>query len=1204
MIERIKITVSFLCTLTTCLVFGISPAIADRAIPEKQVAVQGADKGRPGANVHQLATEVEKLIKEVENSTLTCPTRNSIVRRLRELDDALRSGNPSAAQAMALAWRQHAWSLQSGKVVYPELGSSLQNQLREISEQIGTGWSPKPGPTMKWKPLPICDTSTGDAASASGDVVGGYTPTAATDVQADIEIFLTTAFQYVPVVGNLLAGLTQLLWPQGPDAEINNMQAMVKQAAYDQVSTELTGIGEALAGASADPEAGSWNQTVANWRIYCEAQPQGYDSYNCYNQARETLWGMWNGINVNTFIKSRNSFQQNTAEVSQLDLLPLYAQYENLYVAFLRDGILLHKYWDDNTTMDPKWSNLDNNVAATSMDQELDSANTAYGVGYVDQVFTTGLNQQPSAASDWRTRNEYLRNLTLSVLDARDVWKYQDPRAYPGTVQGGTVPGGVKLTRMIYTYPTGHMQVQPTLPYNVAGPLKEITTWTKQMQDGGTTVYNVLSSMQATTPPLLGPAQSGAITGVTTPPTTTAKYYNLTAAGPISEVKTQSDVSGCIGKQDKVPAWIGFYWAAGGHSDNGTYESFRDTNVLQYDGHVLATGQIVSSYSVGNCGGTIADSVVFGFRYADSFNATSGEVEGVASGKCIRLPSWTKGTQAEIYTCNQPPANDQIWSYDPALEQISVTNPAEFTDTDPNPNNSGKLCLDAAGSSTARYTPVVINSCDDGAITSWSTSGGFIPLVTTSPHTGTYAAQLGKTVPINASSTMTQRVTVPSGASALSFWYQPHCAGSIANEQIQMQIRDTSNNTLANVLNVCSNSGVWTNVTFDTSVYAGQTVALWFNAHDDGAAGTPNYFLLDDIALTGYTPEQNVVQDPDFETGNFTNGVSSQRWTIEAVGADKAKIINKKSGLALEVSGYSATNGAKLILEPYAGGTAQQWKTHSPLTGEIHGIGSGRCVDVPNYSTTPGTQVQIYDCHGNWAQQWTYNPTTKELIYAYAPTLCLEARNGGTTAGTPVQINTCTGALEQQWTLHGDGYAISNDKSGLVLDVPGGATANNTLLQLNTANSSQGQLWSRTSRQGGALHAVGAKKCLDLSTTGIPVINSCATPLSTAQTWTYHPISQTFTVASPSGTMCLDAPGAPENPAVVISECSGAASQHWLRMFSNVGYPTVTNVNSGLLLDLTGTTVGATVQLSKQPTDNNGNLLAPTSNEVWVWSPD
>src|SRR5205814_1967810 len=88
----------------------------------------------------------------------------------------------------------------------------------------------------------------------------------------------------------------------------------------------------------------------------------------------------------------------------------------------------------------------------------------------------------------------------------------------------------------------------------------------------------------------------------------------------------------------------------------------------------------------------------------------------------------------------------------------------------------------------------------------------------------------------------------------LTFWYQPHCPDSLTYDQIQMQVRSTSGATLATVLNVCSNSGAWTQVSFDLTPYAGQTVVLWFNDHDDGYPTDPTYFLLDDVAVSGSTP--------------------------------------------------------------------------------------------------------------------------------------------------------------------------------------------------------------------------------------------------------------------------------------------------------------------------------------------------------------
>jgi bacillopeptidase F (M6 metalloprotease family) len=64
-----------------------------------------------------------------------------------------------------------------------------------------------------------------------------------------------------------------------------------------------------------------------------------------------------------------------------------------------------------------------------------------------------------------------------------------------------------------------------------------------------------------------------------------------------------------------------------------------------------------------------------------------------------------------------------------------------------------------------------------------------------------------------------------------------------------VQVRNTAGTTLATVMNVCSNSGVWTQRTFNLASYAGQTVVLWFNVHDDGWPTDPSYMLVDDILV-------------------------------------------------------------------------------------------------------------------------------------------------------------------------------------------------------------------------------------------------------------------------------------------------------------------------------------------------------------------
>ena len=146
---------------------------------------------------------------------------------------------------------------------------------------------------------------------------------------------------------------------------------------------------------------------------------------------------------------------------------------------------------------------------------------------------------------------------------------------------------------------------------------------------------------------------------------------------------------------------------------------------------------------------------------------------------------------------------------------------------------------------------VVNGGFENGTLGGWSASGAFTPRISTTAHSGTYSVQVGSTAAVNGDSTLTQTVAVPAGTSSLTFWYQPHCPDTIIYDQIQMQIRSTAGATPATVLNVCSNSGAWTQVSFNPSSYAGQTVVLWFNDHDDGYAGDPTYFLLDDVALGG-----------------------------------------------------------------------------------------------------------------------------------------------------------------------------------------------------------------------------------------------------------------------------------------------------------------------------------------------------------------
>jgi hypothetical protein len=143
---------------------------------------------------------------------------------------------------------------------------------------------------------------------------------------------------------------------------------------------------------------------------------------------------------------------------------------------------------------------------------------------------------------------------------------------------------------------------------------------------------------------------------------------------------------------------------------------------------------------------------------------------------------------------------------------------------------------------------------------------------------------------------------------------------------------------------------------------------------------------------------------------------------------------------------------------------------------------------------------------------------------------------------------------------------------------PSAATAN--AVQANIVAAGYGTGGS-SGGSTGALHAVGAGKCLDdpNSTTTLGTqqqIWDCSGGAN--QTWT-HTSSNQFTLTVGGSTLCLDAngQGTTQGTKVIIWSCNGQSNQQW-----NVNANgTITGAQSGLCLDVTGasTADGALAQL-------------------------
>jgi poly(hydroxyalkanoate) depolymerase family esterase len=207
------------------------------------------------------------------------------------------------------------------------------------------------------------------------------------------------------------------------------------------------------------------------------------------------------------------------------------------------------------------------------------------------------------------------------------------------------------------------------------------------------------------------------------------------------------------------------------------------------------------------------------------------------------------------------------------------------------------------------------------------------------------------------------------------------------------------------------------------------------------------------------------------------------------------------------------------------------------------------------------------------------------------------------TAISPLQIHATDSASGQTLTYTATGLppGLSISSSGLISGTPSsGGTFTTTVSATDTTGASGSASFSWTvsgagSGSTGALHAVGAGKCLDdpNSTTTLGTQQQIYTCSGGAnQTWTHNAVGE-LTVTVGGTTMCLDAngQGTTAGTKVIVWSCNGQTNQQW-QLNSN---GTVTGVQSGLCLDVTGasTANGALVELW---TCNGG------SNQQWTLS--
>jgi hypothetical protein len=174
--------------------------------------------------------------------------------------------------------------------------------------------------------------------------------------------------------------------------------------------------------------------------------------------------------------------------------------------------------------------------------------------------------------------------------------------------------------------------------------------------------------------------------------------------------------------------------------------------------------------------------------------------------------------------------------------------------------------------------------------------------------------------------------------------------------------------------------------TVTDSTYVGGQIALlcskWINVQFDnvavvstGSSGfnpTTTYKIINrNSGLALEIPGSSTTEGTTLDQNTYT-GAKNQLWNLIAQGSGSYRIVNVNSGLVLDDLNKATTNNAPVGQWASNGGTNQEWIcTLSAGYYTIKNVYSGLVLDVYQKSTAAGAKVDQYASNGGTNQQWS-----------------------------------------------------------------------------------------------------------------------------------------------------------------------------------------------------------------------------------------
>jgi hypothetical protein len=263
-------------------------------------------------------------------------------------------------------------------------------------------------------------------------------------------------------------------------------------------------------------------------------------------------------------------------------------------------------------------------------------------------------------------------------------------------------------------------------------------------------------------------------------------------------------------------------------------------------------------------------------------------------------------------------------------------------------------------------------------------------------------------------------------------------------------------------------------------------------------------------------------------------------------------LVNRASGLALDVTGQSTSSGALLEQAAPSGGTSQAWQLAGDRSRYAVLLNANSQLAIGSPGPAPGGAVDQETVDGGAAQHFAVQPVDDTFYRLVSPSgLAVSAAPSGTSVVlAPLD---CT-SNSQQWSLAASptpnaAYAIQNHQTGWVVDVLNNSTAAGGAVDQWPANGGGNQSWILTPAAGGGfvLRNVNSNLALDVVGGNAEQATPSGAP---SQTWTLKAAATAgyYTFTSGAGGL-LESPSSTQGATLTVGAAgagAAAAAQEWM----------------------------------------------------------